>query len=541
MKKSKKTKEKEDLDRRLKEANEEMEKRLKKFEEAEKNLEPDPWKAFGMGILGAMPQIFSGIQQEVTKKKGNESGALGSIFDSIKLGLSGGLGAMNQETEKAEKERIAALEAQQQNPTGPRQPRKKVDTRSAYANKELTGEIRNIKQNIARGINQFFHRKNGTLNAATIQSQRGKGKGQSAELILSKLRRSLTKINSGGGRGSNKQLSDKAIKIIGELESIVKSLKALSFKPENNGKRGKTEHEKFLKVRETLDDLITIDLPIIEKSLPFKKKGPEDPIDQTQTSESALKGAYAKLDIAEKQYEKALKTRELAMKEERELTKTINDLMTNLKNYEFTEAQLTEQLAVMAKCIKVMEKLKKEWSKLVQYFQHFARQVETTLGTPLKNFVKLGTKNYENKIYEQAANQVIKTVLYRMAYTTSIAAHNIHEESSAYLQLSTDLFMPAVSKLGELIALDPEEDKYEIKSKKKELDDQANKMVSKIDKILQEHEDDFRETIAARLKSLKEKFTVEVLDKLPDDIKAKAPAIQKKTKEAVKKSFATFA
>ena len=229
--------------------------------------------------------------------------------------------------------------------------------------------MRNLKQ-IGISINQFFYQKGqcsksqnnkgascspepiiGSLRSTAILNKGQRGKN--ADAVLTELDQGRKKINGKRERGSNKRLSDKAIKVIGNLEVIVKNLKRMTLTPGSDGKLGKSEYEKFKKQRDIITEMVTIDLVVVEKTLPFKKIGPDDPKDATESAGSALKGAYAQLEIAEKQYNKAVKDRELLMETERELSKTINELMVNLKNYELTEAQLDEQLAVMAKCIKV--------------------------------------------------------------------------------------------------------------------------------------------------------------------------------------------
>ena len=95
------------LDKRLREANEEMRKKFKRFEDAQENLEPDPWKEFGMGILGSLPQIFTSIGNEFT----NSSKGVGpAIFDILKTGFTKGQAGMEREIKENEEARIEAFE-----------------------------------------------------------------------------------------------------------------------------------------------------------------------------------------------------------------------------------------------------------------------------------------------------------------------------------------------------------------------------------------------------------------------------------------------
>merc|ERR1712001_475434 len=96
----------------------------------------------------------------------------------------------------------------------------------------------------------------------------------------------------------------------------------------------------------------------------------------------------------------------------------------------------------------------------------------------------MGKRNWVRKNYGPAASQMTKKLMYDLAYKTAINADSINKESAAYLNISEELFMPAVQRLGTLIALDPEEDKAKIRFEKNQLDRQSQAMVDKIDDIL---------------------------------------------------------
>merc|ERR1712004_730963 len=146
---------------------------------------------------------------------------------------------------------------------------------------------------------------------------------------------------------------------------------------------------------------------------------------------------------------------------------------------------------------------------------------------------EMAENDNRNSKYKDTAIRVSKEQLYQLAYSTSITAYNIHHKALAYVKISETYFMPAVSGLNTLIALDRDSDKIEILRKKTQLDDQANIMLKKINDILLEQEKEFDFAVNKRIRDLKKQFSIEVLDRLPVELKSKAQHIEMETKEQI--------
>lgn len=128
---------------------------------------------------------------------------------------------------------------------------------------ELTKQLYNIKENIVTVLHNFFSNGKGTLNHAKI----GKGKEENIDAVLRKLSESRLAINNEKKKGGNQQIIQKIIEIINGLEEVGTQMKTLSSKTERSLKMEKSEYEKFLRLEEDLEYVITIELPVVEETL----------------------------------------------------------------------------------------------------------------------------------------------------------------------------------------------------------------------------------------------------------------------------------
>jgi len=320
-----------------------------------------------------------------------------------------------------------------------------------------------------------------------------------------------------------------------DLQKIVKDLKKVATSPDANGKKGGSEYNKLLGLKKKIKAMMKSDVAALEKDLPFLKKSPKSPTDEGLSDREALSDATYALELAQTKLKEAEKRMDTIAAEEKELSKTILDTMKKLQDYEITSKQLYQQLEILTAGIKAVAALQKEWDNLVRYFQGFAARVDVMLGTPLNTFVDLAKASHENELYKDVANRVSKEQLYQLAYSTSISAHNIHHEAEAYVELSDKHFMPVVSELNELIALDRDDDKSEIIKREAKISSQAESMRIAINNILVEREREFDNAVEARIKELKNLFTYEIVEKLPQELKSEVPQINMEAKEEIDK------
>jgi len=521
---------------RVEEWKELFQNRSEAFQKAKDNMEPNEWVAFGMGMLQSLPSMLGTIGGELLEKELKNGTGLAkqigaSITKSLSDGLTGGFKKMQQKL-KSFTEQGTSVQA---NP----EPEKKVSEKKkvSFATRTVVGEIKKMQLEIFTGLDKFFF-KNGTLDVKKLNPS---SKGLSSKEIKGRLVASDRAIKKQISKGADKQLADKAITLIRKVVKLVKDLEsALTNKKAKPGTLGKSDHNKFLQYKTSLNSIINSDIPLITGEPAFKKVGPDDPKVDSNNYRQELKNAHLQLKIAEEQLNSAEKKKNELEEKEQELMATIQEAMVNLKKFNLTADNLAEQLSVLTKGIQAVAHLEKEWSTLVVYFQDFATRVDALLSTPLEAFVKQAEANYEDGLYKIAAAKVSKKTLFDLAYSTSVDAYKINKEAAAYYELSDKHFMPAVATLKEILALDPENDKQKILRKQKEINRQGDEMVYEIDQALKKKAEEFREKIESRKVELKLIFDTEVIKKLPEKIQQENKEIEKEAEETFEESKQTI-
>merc|ERR1711971_231884 len=401
--------------------------------------------------------------------------------------------------------------------------------KTTFATRDVVSEVQKLDSTL--DSIQYFFNNDGTLDTEALSK---------ADEILSQLSASEDKIKTKIENGAREKFSKKATGFMEELRKVVESLKKVANSPDAKGKKGEKEYIKYLDLKKKIKAMIKSDVAVLENELPFLKKSPKSPTDEGISDREALSDASYALELAERKLKDAETRMDVIAAEENELSKTILETMKNLQNYKIESKQLYQQLEILSQGIKAVAALQKEWDNLVRYFQDFALRVDVLLGTPLNTFVELAEANYDNELYKDVANRISREQLYQLAYSTSISAHNIHHEAAAYVELSGKHFMPVVSELTELIALDRDDDKSEIKRREARIKTQADTMWIKINNILLDRERKFDNAVEARIKELRNLFTYEIVEKLPPALKKEVPQIVGKANEDVNNAMDDF-
>jgi len=519
-----------ELNARLEDAKKKMDERNEAFKKAQDSLLPNEWEKFGMELFKSLPGMFTdiGAQLALPAKKRNWGEF---AVNALSKGLSNGFQSYDEELKKFFEDKPEEEKDQKGKGREPRvEPGNLENLETTFATRDVVTEIQKLDSTVDT-VKNFFN-SDGTLDTEALSKK--------ADEVLSQLDASKDKINTKIENGARKKFSNKAIGFMENLKKIVEDLKKVANSPDANGKKGESEYIKFLDLKKKIKAMIKSDVAILEKELPFLKKSPKSPKDDDLSDREALSDATYALQLAERKLKDAEREMDLLAAEEKQLSKTILDTMKNLQNYKIESKQLYQQLQILSEGIKAVAALQKEWDNLVRYFQDFALRVDVLLGTPLNTFVDLAKANYENELYKDVANRVSKEQLYQLAYSTSISAHNIHHEAAAYVELSDKHFMPVVSELTELIALDRDNDKAEIKRRDAKIQKQADTMWIAINNILVERERKFDNAVEARIKELRHLFTYEIVEKLPQELKEEVPQINMEAKEDIDNAMDDF-
>jgi len=247
-----------------------------------------------------------------------------------------------------------------------------------------------------------------------------------------------------------------------------------------------------------------------ERNIAFKET--QKALSEGGSSKEALSDASYALELAERKLKDAKNRMDVLVAEKNQLNGT-----QKLTSAKLAKGKLTEQLQLLYLDITGLKALASTLDNFIRYFQEFAQRIDVLLETPLNTFVDLTEHFYENELYKDVANRpVSREMLYKLLISISVSAHNIYDEAAAYVELSREHFMPVVSELTELIALDRDDDKSEIKRREARIKTQADTMWIEINNILLDRERKFDNAVEARIKELRNLFTDEIVAKLPE-------------------------
>merc|ERR1712038_854157 len=210
--------------------------------------------------------------------------------------------------------------------------------------------------------------------------------------------------------------------------------------------------------------------------------------------------ARGQLDYARAQAELA---RLAANKKGQELFEVVN----KLTEHNITTTDLREILDVLYNGLQALEEL----TKLTLYFHDIKSRIDITLGKPLDKFVQSADGQYQRINLGKPVSKYAADTLWRLAYETTNTAYLINDEANIYTDVSRSSFLPMISLLGQLIALDPERDSQKILSKRNEMEDMTKEMLKNITKKLEDNRNEKVDALQARQEELDETFNKDIL------------------------------
>lgn len=192
------------------------------------------------------------------------------------------------------------------------------------------------------------------------------------------------------------------------------------------------------------------------KSPPLTPKPPmmfkeQNKMKRTSASQRASENARFRIEQSRAQMNKA---RELYDKSVENMEKNQNELteiLITMRNCQGKEIDFNTTIQMLVKGLDAMGKLKKQWEKMVHFFQMVSNIVKTTLNKSLKDFASSSEKTnlltYSEKLF-------CKDLLYKQAFQATNIASLVHMISNTYTEVSTKHLMDSVSCMGELLAMD---------------------------------------------------------------------------------------
>uniref|UniRef100_A0A3P9HBX0 Uncharacterized protein n=1 Tax=Oryzias latipes TaxID=8090 RepID=A0A3P9HBX0_ORYLA len=237
-----------------------------------------------------------------------------------------------------------------------------------------------------------------------------------------------------------------------------------------------------------------------------------------QASEHAwfcIEQSREQLKLSREEYNKAKKYMETTLRE-------LTDILADMHIRYFKEIDFDKAIKMLIKGMDAMYQGKKQWQKMVRFFQMVANIVKTCLSKTRKKFGQraehVQTLSYNSKLFT-------KDLLYNQAFQASNIASLVHMISGTYCEVSNKYLMDGVSSLGKLMSMDkdkPEflQERQKLQNSCKEAQDSILKLVLSNKKELEKNTDTRMKEIEGGLKAILLAFDPEETTRIQEIVQA---------------------
>ena len=251
-------------------------------------------------------------------------------------------------------------------------------------------------------------------------------------------------------------------------------------------------------------------------------------------AKSAIEGARVKMaetkSLLERQEDRYDKTCDQLKESNEELSKVLESLA------EFSQEKLADFDQIrntLMQGIKALASVRKQWQKLVEFFQYVTNIIKVCQNESLSSFVeyaKVGQKRALENGY--AGVDFMRDLIYEQVSQANTTSYVVWSISDTYVEISRNHLMSRLASLGELIALDPEKERHTIELKKRELMESSQEAQEAIEAKVWEAKNHFHEKVTKRIKQIE----TELLKVLPPADQARIKEIEENVKAGIKEA-----
>ena len=251
-------------------------------------------------------------------------------------------------------------------------------------------------------------------------------------------------------------------------------------------------------------------------------------------AKSAIEGARVKMaetkSLLERQEDRYDKTCDQLKESNEELSKVLESLA------EFSQEKLADFDQIrntLMQGIKALASVRKQWQKLVEFFQYVTNIIKVCQNESLSSFVeyaKVGQKRALENGY--AGVDFMRDLIYEQVSQANTTSYVVWSISDTYVEISRNHLMSRLASLGELIALDPEKERHTIELKKRELMESSQEAQKAIEAKVWEAKNHFHEKVTKRIKQIE----TELLKVLPPADPARIKEIEENVKAGIKEA-----
>jgi len=227
--------------------------------------------------------------------------------------------------------------------------------------------------------------------------------------------------------------------------------------------------------------------------------------------EHAVRNAQAKFDTTREMFNTAKDDYAKTTQSLLETNKKLNESLLKISQLDASTASLRDILDMLQEGLKLLTKLKDQWSKLSLFFQEMANLIKMA-SDKTKQFVDYAK---EGELSSYAKNQV-----YVYARESVTIGYVVHRIASGYFEFSRDHLMAPVSQIPRLMVLNAEDDKAEIQERKAEVMKGCKDATRELKLKIMSEKDEYDSALKARMKRIKEEFDV-LTESLPQAEKQK--------------------
>merc|ERR1719458_334072 len=227
--------------------------------------------------------------------------------------------------------------------------------------------------------------------------------------------------------------------------------------------------------------------------------------------EHAVRNAQAKFDTTREMFNTAKDDYAKTTQSLLETNKKLNESLLKISQLDASTASLRDILGMLQEGLKLLTKLKDQWSKLSLFFKEMA------------NLIKLAsdkTKQFVDYAKEGELSPLMKNQVYVYARESVTIGYVVHRIASGYFDFSREHLMAPVSQIPKLMVLNAEDDMAKIQELKADVMKGCKDATRELELKIASEKDEYDSALKARMKRIKEEFDV-LTESLPQAEKQK--------------------
>ena len=251
----------------------------------------------------------------------------------------------------------------------------------------------------------------------------------------------------------------------------------------------------------------------------------QEPVSSENLLDSRTKVARFKTETAKAVLRDAQRRHDEAYNQMREENERLEKIIAGMAKLNIDEVDFDSIRKTLTEGIKALAGVREQWGKLVQFFQMMSNLIKCSLHTSLKDFVDYSEEGRALKIGNLPLSATFRDLIFEQATEANRVAYAVQVISSTYVNVSSEHLMDRVTKLNQLIAINPS-NTSEIVIKRNDLHSGTQAAQNAIKSIMQKKREEFDERLESRIRQI-ERDVEAVLPPLPaNEIEAIQQAVK---------------